>query len=48
MTKNFSYRALDPKNNKIINGKIEAPNDNAVEQILAESNLILISTKEIQ
>ena len=48
MSKNFLYRALDPKNNKIINGKVEAPNDNAVEQILAESNLILISAREIK
>ena len=48
MSKNFLYRALDPKNNKIINGKVEAPNDNAVEQILAESNLMLISAREIK
>lgn len=48
MSKSFLYRALDPKNNKIINGKVEAPNDNAVEQILAESNLMLISAREIK
>ena len=46
--KNFSYRALDVKNNKIINGKIEAPNEIAVDQLLSESNLILIKAKEIK
>lgn len=46
--KNFSYKALDAKNNKMVNGKIEAPNEIAVEQLLAESNLILIRTKEIK
>ena len=46
--KNFSYRALDIKNNKIINGKIEAPNEIAVDQMLSESNLILIKAKEIK
>ncbi|MBR2141424.1 MAG: type II secretion system F family protein [Rickettsiales bacterium] len=48
MNKRFSYKALDSKNNKMITGKIEAPSDIAVEQILAESNLILISTTEIK
>ena len=48
MTKNFSYRALDSKNNKIISGKMEAPNEVAVEHILSDSNLILISAKEIK
>ena len=46
--KNFSYKALDLKNNKTINGKIEAPNEIAVEQLLAESNLILIRANEIK
>ena len=46
--KNFSYKALDIKNNKIINGRIEAPNEIAVDQILSESNLILIKAKEIK
>lgn len=48
MSKTFSYRALDSKNNKIIKGKIEAPNDVAIEQILADSNLVLISAVEIK
>lgn len=46
--KNFSYKALDLKNNKTINGKIEAPNEIAVEQLLAESNLVLIRANEIK
>ena len=46
--KNFSYKALDVKNNKIINGRIEAPNEIAVDQMLSESNLILIKAKEIK
>lgn len=46
--KNFSYRALDVKNNKMISGKVEAPNEIAVEQILQESNLLLIKAKEIK
>ena len=46
--KNFSYKALDVKNNKMITGKVEAPNEIAVEQILQESNLLLIKAREIK
>ena len=46
--KNFFYRALDVKNNKMITGKVEAPNEIAVEQILQESNLLLIKAREIK
>lgn len=48
MVKHFSYKALDLKNNKTLNGKIEATSEIAVEQLLADSNLVLIEAKEIK
>ena len=48
MNKKFFYKALDQKNDRMVTGKIDAPSDVAVEQMLMESNLILISATEIK
>lgn len=48
MNKKFTYRALDQSRNKIVKGTIQTSNEFALEQILSESNLILISFKEIK
>lgn len=46
--KKYTYRALDQNKNKIIKGTIQLPNEYALEQTLLESNLALISFKEIK
>ena len=46
--KKYIYRALDQNKNKIIKGTIQLPNEYALEQTLLESNLALISFKEIK
>ena len=46
--KKFQYKALDSNTNDIIRGKTEAPSEFALEQILRESNLTLISAREIK
>ncbi|MDR1498931.1 MAG: type II secretion system F family protein [Rickettsiales bacterium] len=48
MARTYSYKALDVKNNKTILGKVEAPNEHALEQMLSESNLILISARLVK
>ena len=48
MNKKYNYRALDQNRNKIVKGTIQASNEYALEQILNESNLTLISFKEIK
>lgn len=44
----YSYKALDKKKNKTFNSKIEAPNEVALEQILLDSDIILIKAAEIK
>jgi type IV pilus assembly protein PilC len=44
----YSYKAINTKTDKTYYGKIEAPNELALEQILAETGLVLISAKEIK
>jgi len=46
MTKKYVYRALDQKRNKIVKGTLQTFNEFALEQTLAESNMVLISFKE--
>lgn len=48
MAKTYSYKALDNKANRTIFGKVEAPNEFALEHILGETNLTLISAKEVK
>lgn len=48
MSKKYTYRALDQNRNKIVKGSIQASNEYALEQILNESNLTLISFKEVK
>ncbi len=48
MSKKYSYRALDQNRNKIIKGTIQTVNELALEENLAESNVALISYKEIK
>ncbi len=48
MNKKYNYRALDQNRNKIVKGTIQASNEYALEQILNESNLTLISFREIK
>lgn len=48
MTKNYIYRALDQRRNKVVRGNIQAFNEKALEQTLLESNMILISFKEVK
>ena len=48
MNRKFAYRALDQNKNKIAKGIIQAVNEFALEQILLESNLVLISFREIK
>ncbi|MDR0571879.1 MAG: type II secretion system F family protein [Rickettsiales bacterium] len=43
----YSYRAIDNKTKKNIRGRIEAPSEIALEQILSETNLTLVSAKRI-
>ena len=44
----YSYKAIDAKTGRAIYGKIEAPNEIALEQMLAESDMTLVSAKEIK
>jgi type IV pilus assembly protein PilC len=46
--KKYTYRALDQNKNKIVKGSVQLPNEYALEQTLAESNLALISFKEVK
>ncbi len=48
MNKKYNYRALDQNKNKIVRGTIQALNEYALEQILNESNLTLISFREVK
>lgn len=47
MNKKYTYRALDQFRNRIVKGTIQANNEYALEQMLLESNLVLISSKEV-
>ena len=42
----FTYKGIYNQTGKIIRGRIEAPTEIAVEQILSESNITLITAKE--
>ena len=42
----FTYKGIYNQTGKIIRGRIEAPTEMAVEQILSESNITLITAKE--
>ena len=48
MNKKYTYRALDQKRNKVVRGTIQTFNEFALEKTLLESNLILISFKEVK
>ena len=48
MNKKYTYRAFNQSKNRVVKGVIQAANEYALEQILFESNLILISFKEIK
>lgn len=48
MNKKYVYRALDQKRNKVIKGTMQAFNEFALEQTLSESNMVLISFKEVR
>lgn len=48
MAKNYTYRALDQRRNKVVKGNIQAFNEKALEQTLADSNMVLISFKEVK
>lgn len=48
MTKNYTYRALDQKRNRVVKGSIQTFNEKALEQTLADSDMVLISFKEVK
>lgn len=48
MTKNYTYRALDQKRNRVVKGSIQAFNEKALEQTLIDSDMVLISFKEVK
>ena len=48
MVRKYTYKALDQKKNRIVKGTIQAEHERALEQILMDSNLTLISAKEIK
>lgn len=48
MTKNYTYRALDQRRNRVVKGSIQAFNEKALEQTLNDSNMVLISFKEVK
>lgn len=48
MARKYTYKALDQKKNRIVKGTIQAEHERALEQILMDSNLTLISAKEIK
>jgi type IV pilus assembly protein PilC len=47
MAKKFSYKALDQQSGDTVRGEILSNNESELEQILRESDLVLISAKEI-
>ena len=47
MSDKYTYKALDQNRNRIVKGTVQANNEYALEQILSESNLALISFKKI-
>lgn len=47
MSDKYNYKALDQNRNIIVKGTVQANNEYALEQILNESNLALISFKKI-
>ena len=47
MSNKYTYKALDQNRNRIIKGTIQANNEYALEQLLTESNLTLISFKKV-
>ena len=47
MSDKYTYKALDQNRNRIVKGTVQANNEYALEQILNESNLALISFKKI-
>lgn len=47
MSDKYTYKALDQNRNRIVKGTVQAKNEYALEQILSESNLALISFKKI-
>ena len=48
MTKNYTYRALDQRRNRVVKGSMQAFNEKALEQTLIDSNMVLISFKEVK
>jgi len=48
MSKKYSYKALDQETGEIVRGRLPASNENELEHILKESDLMLISAKEIK
>lgn len=44
----YNYRAYEASRGEVIKGKIQAPNEYALEQILRDSNMVLISSREIK
>lgn len=48
MNRKYSYRALDQSRNRIIKGSMQAASEYALEQVLSESNLVLISSREVK
>ena len=47
MSNKYTYKALDQNRNRIIKGTMQANNEYALEQLLSESNLALISFKKV-
>ena len=47
MSDKYTYKALDQNRNRIVKGTAQASNEYALEQMLSESNLALISFKKI-
>ncbi len=47
MSSKYTYKALDQARNKIVKGTIQVNNEYALEQLLSESNLALISYKKL-
>ena len=47
MSDKYTYKALDQNRNRIVKGTARASNEYALEQMLSESNLALISFKKI-
>ena len=47
MSDKYTYKALDQNSNRMVKGTAQASNEYALEQMLSESNLALISFKKI-